>query len=171
MVCEEHLKAAVLVLLGPDTHLVAMQGIAQLVSLAPELQDPVPVDRAHFVFTAVLGQAQLLRERYLAGPIARDRCSSMQCLVRALMVVDRTPAIQRRLYPLQALKAPSLEHLDLQCSMEALVIAIGLRVVGSAVTDVNAQLYQPHAQYCELARRTCEPQGAPLSKLICAGRP
>lgn len=44
MVRKEHFEAG---LLGSDTHLVAMQGIAQLVAPAPEPQDPVAVGRAH----------------------------------------------------------------------------------------------------------------------------
>lgn len=108
MVGKEHLKAAILARLCPNAHLVVMQGIAQLVALALEPQDPVPVDRAYLVFAGVLGRTEPLRERPLAGPVACERRSPIQCLVRALLVVDRAPAIECLLDLVQALKAPPL---------------------------------------------------------------
>lgn len=94
MVREEHFKAAVLALLWSDTHLVAMQGIAQLIAPAPEPEDPVPVDRAHFVFAGVFGQVQLFWKRPLARLVVRDRSIPAQRPIWTLLVVDRAPAIQ-----------------------------------------------------------------------------
>jgi hypothetical protein len=91
-----------------------MQGIAHLVALAYELQDAVPVDRVHLVFTAVLLRAQSLRERSLAGSVACARRGSVQCFMGALAVVDHTSAVQRLLDLLQV-----LTHLPLSTSISS----------------------------------------------------
>ena len=59
------------------------------------------------------------------------------------MVIDRTPSVKGILGMHKVSKALLTQHLGLECSVEAFVFALSLRVEGPAVIDSDAQAHQP----------------------------
>src|SRR5690349_7258949 len=95
------------------------------------------------VLRSILNWSQRVRERPFARPITRYRHGHAYAFMRSLLVVDHTPAVKRPLRLLQVLKAAPVEHFGFQRAMETLELAVGLGMVGPAVTHANAQAQQP----------------------------
>jgi hypothetical protein len=92
--------------------------------------------------------------------------------MRALVVVDGTPAVERPLGLLQILEAAPVEHFGFQRTMKALALAVGLGMVRSTMADAGAQSQQPDGQMrgqCPGEREL--PQGGPLSALMRTSKP
>ena len=66
--------------------------------------------------------------------------------MRALPVVDGAPVVEGMLGVHQVDQRCSLQHLDIEGAMEALVLALGLRVIGPRVTDPDALAHQPQVE-------------------------
>ncbi len=66
--------------------------------------------------------------------------------MRADVVVNLAPAIEGCLGGGEVSEAVPVQHLGLQAAMEALLLALGLRVVGSPVCERHVEIEQPHGQ-------------------------
>src|SRR5580698_3712577 len=88
---------------------------------------------------AVFDRRKAFRIGSLAGPVPRDRRGHVECLMRALGVVDRTPCVEGMLRAPETDKGATTEQLGLQGAMKPLILAVGLRMGWAAVR-------QPHAK-------------------------
>ena len=71
--------------------------------------------------------------------------------MRALVVVAMSPVIKKLLGVLQVAEGVHRKHFCLEAAVEALVFAVGLRVVGAAEAQADAQAYQPDCQLRQAA--------------------
>ena len=67
--------------------------------------------------------------------------------MRALVVVDVAPARECALALAEIGEAAPGQDLGRQCAVEALVLALGLGMVGAAVGDADAEPHQPHGEH------------------------
>ena len=66
--------------------------------------------------------------------------------MRALGVVDAAPGVEGGLGLAEAREGSAVQDLGLERAMEALVFALRLRMVGTAMADPDTQSEQPHAE-------------------------
>ena len=92
---------------------------------------------------AIVERAQLLREGSAAATITRGRDLQPERVVRPLVVVDLPPVVEALLAVRQVPKGLPDEHLVLEGSVEALVLAQRLRMIGPAVAHRHPQTDQP----------------------------
>src|ERR1700759_3933043 len=76
---------------------------------------------------------QAVGHRARTGAVAACRNIVVQCLVWPVEILDGSPLIERSLDVVKVAVAPEGEHLGLQRTMEAFVLASALRMIGSAV--------------------------------------
>ena len=81
-----------------------------------------------------------------ARPIAAGRYLLLECLMWPLEVIDLAPLIERALHFGEITEASKREYFILERTVEALVLAAALRVIGPAVQDVDAELQEPHTK-------------------------
>src|SRR5690625_318258 len=79
------------------------------------------------------------------------------------MVVDLAPDIEGLLRMLQRVKTAPVEDLRLECAVEALILAIGLRMVRAAETEADALSDQPDGQVGQLSGLA---RGAPRLAIV-----
>ena len=101
------------------------------------------VGLADDVVGAVFDRRQHLGERARTRAIALPRRCHVERLVRPLMIVDVAPAIECALALDQIGIGTPGENLGLQGAMEALVLALRLRMIGASVRHPHAQSHQP----------------------------
>ena len=124
--------------------------------------------RLHKVTAGVFDWGQHGRHRPRADAVAAYRGVHVERFVRALVVVAMSPVIKKLLGVLQVAEDVHRKHFCLEAAVEALVFAVGLRVVGAAEAQADAQAYR---QTASCVRPPRLPQGAPLSMLMRSGRP
>lgn len=66
-----------------------------------------------------------------------------QCLVRALVVVDGAPVVERALRVVEVGEDTSRQHFGLERTVEAFVLPVGLRMSWTAEAHPHAQAYEP----------------------------
>ncbi len=66
--------------------------------------------------------------------------------MRTLRVVDHPPVVKPALTLGEVGKGAPADHLGLQSAVKPLIFALGLRMVGPAMADPDAELEQPHRQ-------------------------
>ena len=71
--------------------------------------------------------------------------------MRAHVVVAMSPVIKELLRMLQVAEGVCRKNFCLEAAVEALVFAVGLRMVGAAEAQADAQAYQPNRQLCQTA--------------------
>src|SRR2546430_7999163 len=67
--------------------------------------------------------------------------------MRALAIIDRPPAVEGLLALDEIGEAFAIEDLGLERAVEALVLALGLRMIGPAMTDPDSQAHQPYGEH------------------------
>src|SRR5579885_1450342 len=132
----------------------ALEGVGH----APELPVEADIalgraDGAQHVSRLVLGLGQPAWHGSRARAVAAGRDLEAEGLVRALVIVDRAPAIEGGLPRGEAAEHPHRQHLGLEGPVEALVLAPGLGMIGPAVQDIDTELEQPHAEPGPTLRR------------------
>src|SRR5882672_3357756 len=143
---------------GPHGNAFAMEGIWHAPRLAAEADIALGgADGSQDVAGLVLGLGQLAGHRSRARAVAAGRHIEAEGLVRALVVVDRAPAIEGGLHLGEGAQDFHRQHLGLEGPVEALVLAAGLGMVGPAVQDLDAELEQPHAELGPALRRAIAP--------------
>src|SRR5207237_4730714 len=83
--------------------------------------------------------------------------SKLERLVRPLRVVDVAPAVESALGGSEIGEGQAGQHLGLEAAVEALVLAHGLRMIGSRMADADAKLDQPDPERSERAARSVAP--------------
>src|SRR5437762_8411307 len=86
--------------------------------------------------------------RLLSAHIGRH--GKIERFMRALVVIDRPPAIEGTLAMGEIGEALAAEHLGLERAVKALVLSLGLRVIRPAMGDLYPQAQQPDAE-CGMA--------------------
>ncbi len=149
---------------------VAAEGLADVIGPVVQRDRPVALDPADQVAGGVVDRRQGLGEGAWAGPVAAGGRGEVQRLVGARQVVGIAEAVELPLAVGQVGEGAVAQRLGLQGAVEALLLALGLRVGRPAVADRDAQAQQPDRQ--DGVRLVAGvPQGAPLSINMRAGRP
>ena len=106
----------------------------------------------------------------LRGPVAVERHGATKSVVGTLRVVDMAPLVECVLGLGEIGKGRSLQRLGLERAMEALVLALRLRMIRPAVADRDAGSIS-HTVSSVMSLRPPLPQGGPLSVRMRQGRP
>ena len=106
-----------------------------------------------------------------AHGVAADGRGHGQGLVRAAGVVDLAPGVKGALGLSQIGQPVGGQHLGLEGAVEALVLALGLRMIGSSVDHADAQIEQPDGQRRMPLTAAAGSPGEPLSVRMRKGRP
>src|ERR1700730_2693552 len=129
----------------PQPHWLSGEDLAHPVAMSVQRHGSV----AHSPYQEVWSILQR-RQGFWIGPlawlIAADRRLEVAGLVWTFEVVDRAPAVEGSLGMAGVGVPGAVEQLGLERAVEALLLALGLRVVGSPVTDADTQLQQPEAK-------------------------
>ena len=90
--------------------------------------------------------------------------------MRSLVVVARAPVVEGTLAFGEIAEAAPADHLGLEGAVEALLLALGLRMTRAAVQHSDAEPHQPDAEAGQrFAARIA--QGGPLSISMASGKP
>src|ERR1700674_1736738 len=108
--------------------------ITFLVGLAQEIVGPV------------LDRRQGLRKRATALLVALARRCHPDRLMRPLVIVDVPPAVERALARGQIREGAIAQDFALERAMEALILALRLRMIGPAMRHPHPQAHQPHTK-------------------------
>src|SRR4029077_11423151 len=95
---------------------------------APEADVGRDIDGAHEVVGAVVEGFDGGLEGPCTGSITVGRHGEAQRIVRAVVIVAVPPAVECLLGLLEIAEGATLEQLGLECAIEALVLAMALRV-------------------------------------------
>jgi uracil-DNA glycosylase len=113
-----------------------------------EGQPAVHLNLAHVCGRLVVGWIDATGHGFLAALVTPGGCGHADALVRALGVVDLAPGVEGRLCRGQIGQGVDVQDFGLEGAMEALVLALGLGMVGPAMDHADAQVHQPQAQRC-----------------------
>jgi hypothetical protein len=105
------------------------QGFAGAPGAVPEADHALVLDLlAHHGALAVVERLRALGEGARARPVAPGRDVEPERLVRALVVVDLAPSLERALAVGEIAEAAPAGTLGQECPVEALLLALGLRM-------------------------------------------
>ena len=77
--------------------------------------------------------------------------------MRPLRVVEKSPAVEALLHLIEIAEGPCGKDLCFKCAVEALVLAAALRMVGTGMDDLDAELEQEDAERRPLAGHAAAP--------------
>src|SRR5579863_6528439 len=112
---------------------LAAQGLADAPTFVLEANEPDAVDLANLVAWRVLDRRQRRGKRSRTWPVALSRGRHAERLMWPLVIVERTPAVEGALAVGKIAEATPIEHFGLEGAMEALLLALGLRMTRSAM--------------------------------------
>ena len=167
--CEDHLPYSVLSGWHQSDR-VSGECLGQFEDLALEADAAFVLDAADLMFGRVLDGRQGLGEGTRTGSEPGSRHVQVEGLVGPLAVVDDAPAVEGPLAVPEIAEGRTAQQFGLQRAVEALVLAQRLRMIGTAVTEADAEAQQPDAER-RVRRVRPSPQGEPLSTMIHSGRP
>ena len=167
--CEDHLPYSVLSGWHQSDR-VSGERLGQFEDLALEADAAFVLDAADLMFGRVLDGRQGLGEGTRTGSEPGGRHVQVEGLVGPLAVVDDAPAVEGPLAVPEIAEGRTAQQFGLQRAVEALVLAQRLRMIGTAVTEADAEAQQPDAER-RVRRVRPSPQGEPLSTMIHSGRP
>jgi len=150
MMREIDIKDAVFSRAGADRDVVPMECAGNFEFAVSKAQFAIPFHPYDLIIRAILDRRQDLREGAWAGTIAGDWRLHLQSLMGPLMVIDLAPALEGRLGMRQMLETFAIEDFSLQRAMETLLLAVGLRVIGTAMAEADSQTDQPQSQFSHL---------------------
>src|SRR5690606_32229242 len=130
----------------PHDHWLTDEGFAHTVGVALPMDSATVLHPTYPMEGLVLGLSRMLAVLAGAGAVVLCRYVQGQGVVRAFAVVDAAPAIESLLGRVKVLEVASLQHLGLEAAVEALILALGLRMVGARMAYADALLHQPHVQ-------------------------
>ena len=145
MVTEVDIKLAISVN-GSQGNRVTLQGATDGKQPPLEVHHPFVLHLADQIIRTVLNRRQGVRKGTGTGLIAADRHGHVQGLMRTLPVVHLPPLIEAPLTGRQRRKVLIAQHFCLESPMKPLILALGLRMIGMTMTDVNSQADQPQDQ-------------------------
>src|SRR5580693_3433721 len=101
---------------------------------------------AHLETGRVLDRRQVLGKRDRTGAIATGGSSQAQRIVRTNQVVALAKVIELALAVFEGGEVEVAQNFELERAMEALVFALGLRVISPTMSDADAEPDQPQAE-------------------------
>lgn len=107
---------------------------------------PFGLDLTDDILRGILDGWKPLRERPRTGLIATRWGGQAQGFVGALEIVEIAKAIKVFLAVAQVAKLPPVQQLDPERAMEALILALGLRMIGTRMTHPHPQAQQPYGE-------------------------
>src|SRR5882724_4321702 len=122
---------------------LAAEGLADAPRAVLEADEAVLVDLADAVAGPVLDGRQGFGEGAWARVVAVGRHRQGERIVRPVVVVEMAPGVEGTLAVDEIAEAVGLQQLGLEGAMEALVLALGLRMVRPPMTDPHTQAQQP----------------------------
>ena len=142
---------------GADSDEFALEGFGDAPALALEADAGVGGDAARLVVGAVVEGFDDGSVGPGAGGVAVDGSLHAERFVGPLGVVDPAPAIEVSGGMTDVVQGLPGQGLGLEGAVEALVLALGLRMVGPRVTDADVLLDQPDAERGEGVARSITP--------------
>src|SRR5580658_1101903 len=128
---------------------LAAEGFADAPEPVFETDEAGAIDLADGIAGTVFDRRELLRKAARTEMVARAGGLEPQRLVRPLVIVDRPPCVEGALAGSEIAKAVPVQDLGLQRAMEALVLALRLRMVRPAMRDADPQPHQPRREHGE----------------------
>ena len=111
------------------------------------VEDPTTgADRANLEIRRIIDGRQALRKRDRTGPIMAGGSVELQRVVRTAQIITVTKNIKLALAVLKSSEIKVTQNFELKCAMKPLVLALGLRMIWTAMTNPDAQPDQPQAQ-------------------------
>jgi hypothetical protein len=151
------IEDAVLCGVWANSDIMPMEGVGELEFAPTKAEFTIPLHSHDLVIRAIFDRRQDLGEGPRARAIAGDGRLHLQRLMGALVVIDLAPAVESRLGMGQILEAPAVKHFSLERAVETFFLAIGLRVIGTAMAEADPQADQPQPEFSYLpglARRS-----------------
>src|SRR2546429_896688 len=131
---------------GPQGHRISPKRFAEPKGPVVEGNLAVVSNRAHDGLGTIVDVGQDFRKRAGADLITTGRHRHPQSLVGALVIIDLAPQVKAGLHRGVIPVTAALQHFQLQGAMEALFLALSLRMIRATMTDANAQAQQPDGQ-------------------------
>src|SRR5215216_5497402 len=142
----------------PQRERLAAACFADAETAALEADYPVGVDLAHDVIGTVLDLWQMVGEGARADAITTAGDVDIERLMRPLVVVDMPPDVKGALTFGQIAKVAYAENLSVERAMKALVLALGLRMIGPPMCHPHPEPHQPDGKDREGLRPRCRPK-------------
>ena len=140
---KEHIEYAI-VFGGAEPNGLARESASCFEILALVSQPTICIDSSHFYGRGIFDRWQRFGKAALAGFIARYGRLLSQRLVRALSVINWFPMIKGLLNMAAVGPTSTDQNFGLERTMETFLLALSLRVIGSAVTNAHAQAHEPY---------------------------
>src|SRR5438874_6650594 len=131
----------------PERDELAAESFSDAPDPVLEADPAADIDLADNVAWSVFDRRQCFAIGSGTHTIAIGRHREAKRLMRALAIVDRPPAVEGLLALDEISEAFAVEHLGFERAMEALVLALGLRMIGPAMADPDPQAHEPHSEF------------------------
>src|ERR1700728_1431160 len=138
----------------------AAQRLGDAEQAAAIAEPALGLNLTHLEVSGILDGRQGLRPRNRTRAITRDRGSKAERVVRAHQVVAIAKGIELALAVFEAGEVEVPQDLELERAMEALVLALGLRMIRTAMGDPDTEPNQPQAKGGEGLRAARAPRRA-----------
>src|SRR5262249_46082924 len=131
----------------PEGEAMASEGLAEPDLMSVKADEAAMLDLADDLTVVIFRRLQRLGKGSRAHAISVGRYSEINRLVRPEGVVDGPPAVEPALAVAQIAKAAAGQDLSLEGAMEALILALGLGMIGPPMGHADAQLQQPDREW------------------------
>jgi len=117
----------------------AAQGLGDAERLAAIAEPALGLDLAHLELIRILDRRQRFRKRNRTRAITGHRSSQAERIMRAHQVVAIAKGIELALAVCEAGEVEVAQDFELERAMEALVLALGLRMIRTAMSDPDPE--------------------------------
>ena len=145
-------------------------GLGDAERLATIAEPALGLDLTHLELIRILDRRQRFRKRNRTRAITGQRSSKAERIMRAHQVVAIAKGVELALAVFEAGEVEVAQNFELERAMEALVLALGLRMVRTAVGDADPEPIS-HRLRPVNGCAPAAPHGEPLSINIAAGKP
>src|SRR6185503_4202700 len=141
-----------------DGHVMTTKRFAHLKFAIAKTDFTIRLYFADVIDRSVLQGSQLLRKRSGAGLVAARRHAHAQRFMRPLVIVAMAPMIKAPLDAWKVAKGALRQQLKFKRAMKALILALGLGMIRSRVSDRDPQPQQPNRQWRVLVLAIISPR-------------
>src|SRR5271168_5373686 len=139
---------------------ITAQGLGDAERLAAIAEPALGLDPTHLEIIWILDRWQRFRKWNRTRAITGHRSSQAERIMRAHQVVAVAKGIELALAVLEAGEVEVAQDFELERAMEALVLALGLRMIRTAMGDANTEPNQPQTKGGERLRAGRAPRRA-----------
>ena len=145
LMTEQHFALRISIGHGPQRDRQAPQGGTQAQLVTMITHPTIALHLTHLQPGWIFDGWQSFGKGDWADTVAAGRGVQVERVVRPLPIIAVAKVIKFALAVLKAGEVEVTQELEIQAAMEAFVLALGLRMVSAAMTDLDTEAHQPQA--------------------------